>query len=64
MKFCRPAFIAIDDYSSEYQKVLIFIAQVIAQPHELSFMSEKMKAWSMLQVIFVYIFIRWYNIFS
>ena len=35
----------------------------IARPHELSFMLEKMERLSMLQVIFVYIFITWNNIF-
>ena len=35
----------------------------IAQPHDISFMSEKIKGLSMLQVIFDYIYITWNNIF-
>ena len=35
----------------------------IAQPRELSFMSGKMEGLSMLQIIFVYIFITCNNIF-
>ena len=38
-------------------------SKFIAQPHELSLMSEIMWGLSMLQVIFIYIFITWNNIF-
>ena len=42
-----PTFVADDELSDEYQKVLIFIAR----PRELSFMSEKLYRLRMLQVI-------------
>ena len=61
-------FIADNEQGDEYQKVLIFIAQVLCPTRELSFMSEmimskKMERWSMLKVILVYISITRNHIF-
>ena len=61
-------FIAGDEQGDEYQKVLIFIAQVLCPTRELSFMTEmimskKMERWSMLKVILVYISITRNHIF-
>ena len=72
-----PAFVVSDKFGGNYwrfvaqpsspamniKKFWYSSPKFIAQLHELSFMSVKMWGLSMLQVIFVYIFITWNNIF-
>ena len=55
-KLCRSAFIADDELGDEYQKVLM--------PKHLSFLlCRKRSKVKFAQVILVYIFITWNNIF-